>query len=273
MDITQVYQVPIGDIQVGDHNVRTDLSSPQSQEGIIELAENIRLNGLLQPIVLKGVWGQPPYNVIVGQRRFKAHEYLEAPTIEATFSGNIDPIQALLLSLSENICRQEMNYRDTSEAITTLYNHFNKDERLVKNHTGFSIRTIRSYLKLKDQATEKINYLLDQKVVSMTQARRALDAAQGDKEKADAIIDQLVHLTKYEQKRLVESGTKKPSASVEELIQDAQKPKIEETVILTLTLRIHNALRKASEQLSLDMEEVTLNALTEWLTKNEFLIG
>lgn len=271
MNISNVVDVPIGDINLDGINVRSDLKSQFSQEGINELAENIKINGLLQPIVLRGTQNNPPYDVIVGQRRYLAHKILGSTHIKATFSGNIDEMQSLLLSLSENMCRQEMNHIDTSNAITKLFNHYDKDEYKVKEHTGFSIRMIRSYVKIEEQATEKIKSFLNDGKISMADAKRAIDASQGDNDKADELIDQLTKLTKYEKNRLVEAGSKKPKASAAELLADAKKPRLEETIILNIPTRVHDALLAASKQLSLEMEEVTMNALVSWLQTNEFL--
>jgi ParB/RepB/Spo0J family partition protein len=271
MDITKVLEVPMKDIKLQGSNVRSDLDSPNSQEGLNELAQNIRVNGLLQPIVLRGENGNPPYDVIVGQRRFLAHQVLGTDTIKATFSGEIDNMNALLLSLSENMCRQEMNYEDTQRAITTLYTYYDKDERKVQSHTGFSIRMIRSYVRIEEQATEKIKDLL-KKGLSMADAKRAIDASQGDKEKADALIDEILKLTTYEKKRLVESSSKSPKASVADLVSEAKKPKWEETIVINLPTEISNAVRKATEKLSIDAEQLAMDVLVSWLKTNDFLL-
>jgi len=260
-----------GDIKVEGINVRTDLNTPNSQKNLAELAENIKINGLMQPIVLKGIYGTPPYEIIVGKRRFMAHQLLGEETIKATFSGEIDEIHALLLSLSENLFRQDLNYTDTAEAITTLYKNFDKDEYEVKKRTGISIRTIRNYIKIEEQATPKIKSLLSEKKISMTDAKRAIDAAQGENEKADQLIDEIVKMTKYEKKRVVEIGSKNKDATASEIIEDAQKPKLEETVILNLPLNVHEALMKAAEELSLDPEMITMDVLKTWLKTNDYL--
>lgn len=271
MDITNVLEVPMKDIRLQGSNVRSDLDSPNSQENLNELAQNIRVNGLLQPIVLRGENGKPPYDVIVGQRRFLAHHLLKAETIKATFSGEIDSMNALLLSLSENMCRQEMNYEDMQRAITTLYKHYENDERKVQAQTGFSIRTIRNYVRIEEQATEKIKDLL-KKGLSMADAKRAIDAAQGNKQKADALIDEIAKLTAYEKKRLVESSNKNPNASVDDLVKEAKKPKWEETIVLNLPAEISLALRKAIEKLSIDAEQLAMDVLVSWLKTNDFLL-
>lgn len=272
MDITIVKDISVDEIKLQGVNVRTDMETLNSQENLKELAESIRINGLLQPIVLKGTFGNPPYDVIVGQRRFLAHKLINASSIKATFAGDIDSTHALLLSLSENMCRQEMNYADTAEAITKLYNHYEKDEYAVQKHIGLSIRTIRSYIKIEEQATAKVKEFIKSGKISMVDAKRVIDASQGDKEKADAIVEHISLLTSHEKKRLVEFGSKNTSAKVEELLFEAQKPKLEESIILTLPLKVHKALQVASEKLSIDIESLTTNAIINWLKTNDFLI-
>ena len=271
MNISTIIEVPLLEIEIKDSNVRSDLNSQNSLENLKELAENIKINGLLQPIVLRGTYGNPTYEVIVGQRRYLAHKILGENTIKAVFSGSIDDVDALLLSLSENMCRQEMNYEDTSNAITKLYKHYG-DEYEVQKHTGFSIRTIRSFVKIEEQATPKLKLYLNEGKISPTDAKRVIDASQGNQEKADLLIDHITSLTKYEKKRLVETAAKKPLAEVEELLIQARQPKLEETIILNLPRKVHNALLKAADELQIEIEELTLNTLTSWLKVNDFLV-
>lgn len=272
MDISEIREVKLSDIKLEGVNVRTDMDTPNSKENIKELAESIRVNGLMQPILLKGVEDHPPYDVIVGQRRFLAHQLLQKETIKASFSGDISDIDALLLSLSENICRQELDYADTMNAITKLYNHFDKDVYKVKERLGLSIRTIRNYIKIEEQATDKIKDMLSSGRVSMADAKRAIDAAQGDIDKADILVEEISKLTKYEKKRVVEIGQTKADAKAEDIIMEAQKPRVEESLILSLPMNVHNALEKAVDTLSMDAEAITMKILKEWLANNDFLI-
>ena len=271
MDLSQVHEVNLAEIELKDSNVRSDLQSPNSITNIAELADNIKINGQLQPIVLRGKYGNPPYDVVVGQRRYLAHKLLGKETIKATFTGNIDDVDAILLSLSENMCRQEMNYEDISRAITTLYQHFG-DEYSVKKHTGFSIRMIRDYLRVEANATLKIKDLIASGRLSIADAKRAISAAQGDSNKADALVDEIVKLSKYEKKRLVETSSTNPDASADELIKKAKQPRLEETIILNLPRKVHEALAKASEQLSIDSDQLAMDSLTHWLRINDYLI-
>jgi len=275
MDVSNVIDVKISDIKIikqDGSNVRSDLNSANSQEGLQELADNIKVNGLLQPILLKGVQGKPPYDVIVGQRRFLASKMLKLRTIKASFSGKIDDTQAMLLSLSENMCRQEMNFEDTKNAITKLYKHFGNDEKKVKLHTGFSIRMIRTYVKIEERATPKIKKLLSSGKISTFDAKRVIDASSGDNKKADILVDEITKLNSYEKKRLVESGSTNPKATATAILKDAKQPKLEETIFINLPVKVHKALAKAAASLSVDVEELTLNTIISWLKTNDYLV-
>jgi ParB family transcriptional regulator, chromosome partitioning protein len=266
---SNIFEVPVNDIEIGDLNVRK--SSVESN--IEELAKSIEIFGLLQPIVLKGTYGHPPYEVVVGQRRFLAHQYLGKETIKSTFLDNIDDLNAKILSLSENMHRLQLNYFDAANAITELYIDFGRDDNKVKEATGLHIRTIRNYIKVVEQATELGKKLYKEGKISSQDLRRVIDASQGDKDKADKLIIEITKLTKYEKDRAVKFGINNPNASVEEIIEDAKKPRAEETVILNLSMKVTKAIRKASEELSLDLESLTYNVLLEWLKSNNYLIN
>lgn len=105
----------------------------------------------------------------------------------------------------------------------------------------------------------------------MIDARRVIDASQGDVEKADALIEQISSMTKYEKIRAVEFGKANPKATVEQVIEKGQIPKFEETVILNLPSHVSKALKTASEKLTKGSEEIIMDALTEWLMTNDFL--
>lgn len=272
MTIGNVVDVPLSEIKLVDANVRSDLDSANSKENLRELADSIKENGLLQPIVLSGVFGFPTYDVIVGQRRFRAHELLGETTIKAVFAGEVSKMDALVMSLSENLLRQEMNQADIAEAVTKLYIQLNRDEHAVQRRLGLSIRAIRGYINVEEQATDEIKQLIKQGKLSMADAKRSIAAAQGSAEKANAIAKSITKLTKHEKSRAVEFGRTNPEATADEIVKTAKTPRIEETTILTLSKKIAKALKDASQHLELEPEEIIVNAITEWLKINDFLV-
>lgn len=263
----RIYNVNLSDISVSESNVRhTDLET-----GIEELMESIKKYGLLQPVVLKGELEKPPYELIVGQRRFLAHKKLRMPTIRAVFRGDLNDIQAKILSLTENMHRVDLNHADKAEAITTLYKQHDRDIKKLSRELGLSTQTIRDYIEIDEQATPKAKKLLRNRKIKRADAKRVIIMAQGDPEKADRLIDLIPKLTKYDKDRAIEYAKSNPNATAEEITKDGIQPREERIVILNLPKEVAYALDKAVRTLSMDKELIALGALSEWLKSNGFL--
>ena len=103
----QIYDIRLDDIEISADNVRE--SRPGTD--LEELASSIKLHGLLQPVVLKGVYGSPKYELIGGQRRYLAHQKLGRTKIRAVFAGsNLSKTDVIIRSLVENLQRVELEY-------------------------------------------------------------------------------------------------------------------------------------------------------------------
>jgi len=268
MEMQIIHNVSLADVEVAEENVRKS----HADEAIQELADSIDIHGQMQPIVLKGDDTSPkPYKIIVGQRCYLAHMLLGKKSIKAVFSGVNDETDALLYSLAENMQRTEPKYTDTAKAITDLYIHFDRDEYEVKKALGLNIRTIRDYINIEEFSSEKGKMYLEEGKITKADLKRATQASNGAKEKIDELVDIISSLSKYEKNRAVSFGRENPNASVKDIIEDAKKPKLEETVVLNLSIEITEAVRNASKDLSLDFETLSMTVLTEWLKDNEYL--
>lgn len=85
---------------------------------LMKLAHDIRDNGLLQPIVV--VKREGKYMIVSGERRYRAHEYLQKPTIQAHII-NADDDKVLELSLIENIQREDLSDFEIAMHIAKLW--------------------------------------------------------------------------------------------------------------------------------------------------------
>src|SRR6202034_2936766 len=107
-----IHDLPLKQIHVSEDNVRHH----DPTRDLDELAASIKRHGLLQPVVLLGDFGKPPYELIGGQRRFLAHEQkLTWPTIRAVFAGKLSESEAVVRSLVENVQRLPLGYEDTAK--------------------------------------------------------------------------------------------------------------------------------------------------------------
>jgi len=263
----EVYSIRLKHIRISEFNVRRTGKDIE----IEELAESIKKHGLLQPVALRGSHGNPPYELIIGQRRFRAHQLLGRKTIKAVFCGDVEDLEAKILSLVENLHKLELNHADKAAAITELYVRHNRDERRVATELNLPLWIVRDYIKIEEQATPKAKELLRARKVIRKDVKRAIAAAQGDPDKADRVLEEISRLSKYEKDRAVDYGRSHPDASADEIIEQAKKPRIEPTVILSLPEEIDSALTKAARQLSMDRESIAVRALSEWLKEQGYL--
>lgn len=149
--VAEFKDIPLDNIKVQKHNVRIH----DIDQGIEDLAENIRANGLLQPIAAYYDSGQSCYVILTGQRRLNAHHYLNDKYPEEGF----DKIQCKVipepetdekkkaLSLAENITQLPMTNPDLIKAVTDLYNVYG-DYEMVRQEFGISKRMVDKYVRL-----------------------------------------------------------------------------------------------------------------------------
>jgi len=268
----RIYEVPLKDIK---DTAKTGLNVRRTDRdvGVEDLAKSIEKHGLLQPIILRGEFGSPPYDLIIGHRRLAAHKLIPGQkTIKATFkSPDYDAFKATVESLIENMQRVELNHADTAEAITAMYNKYNKNERKVADDLGLALRTVRDYIKIEEQASDYAKQLLRERKVKKADVKRAIDAAQGNLKKADQLLDRLPELYGHEKKRAVEYAKKNPSASAEKIIEEGKKPRLTKTLVLTIEPLVDAALGKAEKLLYMSREEIAERALRDWLKDQGYM--
>jgi len=270
MSTEQVYEIPLKDIDIDKGNVR----HAETNGELEELADSIKKHGQLQPVVLRGKYGHPPYKLIIGQRRFLAHQRIPKKTIKATFSETISNVEAAIRSLAENMCRVELSYADAANAITALYKEFDHNDRQVAKETGLSLQRVRQYIYIEERASPQTKADLRRKGgVKPVDVQRALKAASDDIGKADKLLEIMkkYQFDKYQKSRMVEYGETHPKASVEEIAKQAQKPSVERAFIVRLSERARKALIDAAEKLSMSPDEVAARAVEEWLSSKGFV--
>lgn len=265
-----IHDVPLRDITISSANVRH--ADPTRE--LDELAASIKVHGLLQPVVLKGEYGKPPYELITGQRRFLAHQQiLKSPTIRAVFAGNLSKDDALVRSLVENLQRLELDYQDTARAVTHLYRRFGKDINAVHKETGLSVRRIRDFILIDERATPKMKFLLKHRKVSPADVKRAIRAAQDNLKKADELLELIIKYkpTAHQKRRLVTYGERARAASAKQILEQAMQPHVEQNIIISLPDDLREALLRATKSLSVEPEELAAKVLSDWLRAQGFV--
>ncbi len=264
-----IHDIPLKEIEISEDNVRE--SRPTTD--LDELAASIRLHGLLQPVVLKGEYGHPRYELIGGQRRLLAHEKLGRRTMRAVFAGkDLDKTDIVIRSLVENLQRVELEYADTAKAVTYLYRKFGSDEHAVAQHTGLSIRKIREFVEIEARATPRMKKLMQKGNVSPSDVKRAIRAAQDNMRKAEELLDLILEHrpTGHQKRRLVAYAEQHSSESAKKIFNEAMKPAVEQNLVISLPTDLIEALKKATNALKVEADELAVRILSEWLESQGF---
>jgi ParB/RepB/Spo0J family partition protein len=276
METQQVYDIPLGEIQV---DTAVNVRKTGAETDLAELADSIRALGLLQPIVLRGEYGNPPYKLVVGQRRFLAHKDILSKkdkkfgTIRAIFRPGLSDLNAKISSLAENMHRVELNHADALEAVTALYKHFGQDVNKVSRVTGLSVTRVNRYLKIKDRASKAALEMLQKGQVKVFDMKRALDIAGADQKRADRILKAMSKLkTAGERRRAAELASEKANATEAEIIEAGHKPRIRTRISVDLTANVLDGLKKASKNMEMEQESVAALAIEEWLRGKGFVV-
>ena len=158
--------LPIDKIQRGQYQPRLHIR----QEALEELADSIRAQGVVQPIVVRPVGGK--YELIAGERRWRAAQLAELQEIPAVIR-EIDDQAAAAMSLIENIQREDLNPLEESMALQRLINEFELTHQQVADAVGRSRTAVTNLLRLLE-LEEETKKLLDDGLLEMGHARALL---------------------------------------------------------------------------------------------------
>lgn len=125
-----VIQVQVSHVLPNQFQPRHDFH----EEELAMLAESIKQSGILQPIVVRQK-GDGLYELIAGERRLRAAKMAGLHTIPAILH-NCGDNQAMILSLVENIQRQDLNPMDAARAYRRLINEFKMTQEYIANQLG-----------------------------------------------------------------------------------------------------------------------------------------
>lgn len=254
--------IPMNEIEISDLNVRKTAIG----KDIDSLAENIRRHGLLQPIVV--LREEDSYQLIIGQRRYLAAQRLGWEKIPAMVLGKIDPIRATIMSMSENIHRRALPYRDMVEACDILYERFN-NINLIAEELGVSPQTVQNYLGHR-LVPESIKKMVEEKKLSRQDALKVTNATMeaiidGDLEKPLRIAKEISAMPKVQKARVLETAQTNPKMDAETIIQRSRRTPRRIKITLEFSDEYKLKLEVAARDMDMDIEDVVKSAVIQWL--------
>ncbi len=132
------------------------------KQSLEELAASIKENGLLQPIIVRE-YGEGRYQIIAGERRFRASKIAELSEIPAVIM-NKDDRQAAEIALIENIQREDLNPIEEAMGFRALQEDYGLTQEELSERIGKSRSAIANAMRLLDLPEEILSLLAEGKL-------------------------------------------------------------------------------------------------------------
>jgi ParB family chromosome partitioning protein len=149
----------------GLRNIPLELIQPNGRQPrrtfddarLAELAESIRVRGVLQPIVVRPLAGGS-FELVAGERRLRAAKMVELETIPALVRDT-DDWERLDLALAENMARQDLNPVEAARACAMLVDDLGLTKEEVGRRVGRSRVAISNLIRLLDLPEEALELI------------------------------------------------------------------------------------------------------------------
>jgi len=140
-------------------------------EALQELADSIKEQGIIQPIVVRPR-NAGGYEIIAGERRWRASQLAGLSEVPAVIK-ELDDKTAAAVSLIENIQREDLNPLEESRALQRLIDEFDMTHQQVAEAVSRSRTSVTNLLRLRD-LNEDVKTLVDERQLDMGHARALL---------------------------------------------------------------------------------------------------
>ncbi len=140
-------------------------------EALQELADSIKAQGVIQPIVVRPL-SAGKFELIAGERRWRACQLAGLHEVPAVVK-ELNDQSAAAISLIENIQRENLNPLEESRALQRLIDEFDMTHQQVAEVVSRSRATVTNLLRLKD-LNEDVKLLVDERKIDMGHARALL---------------------------------------------------------------------------------------------------
>src|SRR5699024_12233589 len=223
-ELTGLKELPLDVIEPGRYQPRSAMDPDRLQE----LSDSIREQGLVQPVVVRPLARPGRYELIAGERRWRACQMAGMETIPALVREIADEA-TLALALIENIQREDLNPLEEAVALRRLIEEFGLTHEQAARSVGRSRTSVTNLLRLMELAPE-VRELVDRRQLDMGHSRALLSLERPDQIRAAGeVVDKHLSVRQTEAlvRRLRDGGTgskkskpERKSADIERLEQE-----------------------------------------------------
>ncbi len=163
----QLRDLPLDIIRPGRYQPR----SVFDEEKLAELADSIRAQGVVQPVVVRPI-GDNQYELIAGERRWRAAQIAELEKIPSVIREVPDEA-SVAMALIENIQREDLNPLEEATALRRLIDDFQMTQQEAADAVGRSRPAVSNLLRLLELMQE-VKDMIDMRQIEMGHARALL---------------------------------------------------------------------------------------------------
>ena len=163
----QLETLPVEHITRGQYQPRRYFD----EDGLKELAESIRQQGLLQPIVVRQL-GKDKYEIVAGERRWRASQLAGLDRIPVIVK-QLDDESTMAVALIENLQREDLNPMEEAYALSRLKEEFGLTHEQVAKAVGKSRPAVSNFLRLTS-LSEPVRQMVENTDLDMGHARALL---------------------------------------------------------------------------------------------------
>jgi len=177
------------------------------EQGLLALAQSIKTAGLMQPVVVRQKAGTEVYELVAGERRWRAAKLAGLDRIPALVR-DLDDKAAAEWSLIENLQREDLNPMDRAEALERLLVDFNLTQKEIANQLGIDRSSVANFIRLNDLEPTIKDFVRDGSL-SMGHAKVLLGLPDASTSKALAKRCAFAQWSVRELERRIRKGTQK----------------------------------------------------------------
>ncbi len=202
--------IPANMLRLGSYNPRRWLDPVKLQE----LAEAIKAQGILQPILVRPVEGG--YEIIAGQRRWRAAQLISETFEVPVFIRDMTDEEAIAASTNENVIREDMSPAEEAEAAAKVLGDCSGNKEEAAKRLGWTVTTLEKRLALMN-CSENVRTALVERKIMLGHAELLATAT---KEKQDQVLSKIMTLPKLPTVQEFKAQLEQISKSLEAAIFD-----------------------------------------------------
>ena len=255
---TALNNVSISDLARNPYQPRMNFS----EEKLVELANSIKKNGIIQPIAVRlSKSGSQKYEIVAGERRWLAAQRAGLHEIPVTIL-DLSDVESLEVAIVENIQRDDLNPIEEARGYKRLHDEFKYDHESISKLMSKSRSHISNTLRLLTLPTDVIA-MLEEGTLTSGQARPLIGIAN-----ASSIAEEIV-ANNYSARKVEYLIRNKKNSKSEKKI-DTNILKVQERIQKSLGLKVYISNKKNnSGKVSIEYKDLDqFELISKLLTKN-----